>query len=287
MRPPTPDEIAALRRHPRFGEASTRLIAGLTGYYRGNRVLNRVLNDRGRALMGLLILDLHYNGAAEGGLTATRLARICVETGVCSKGRVTAMLGILRLFGFLVEAPSSDGRTRRLAPTEKLLAAHRARWRHFLEALAVVSPDGRAALGRLEDPGFVAAQVGAMGAMYRAGMRVIGYVPELSRIVSRDAGVMVVLTLVREARRVGRAPHEPLDVTISALAGRFSVSRGHVLSILRDAEREGLIERSGPRGEGIALRPALLDAADRFAAAGMLIHAVSVRTALGAGPVSR
>ncbi len=268
---------------PGFETAWSRLVAGLTGQYRGNRVLNRILNDRGRALMGLLILDLHYNTVEDGGLTATRLKQVCVETGVCSPGRVTAMLGVLRLFGFLSEVPTADRRVRRLVPTEKLIATHLARWRHFLEAIAILDPEARPAAGRLGDATFVASQVGAMSLMFRQGMRMLDYAPELRSVVARDAGLMILLSIAAEAR--GAAHREPVDLTISDLAKRFVVSRGHVLSVLRDAEQEGLILRGGHRRAGIVAMPALLDAVDRFVAAGLLIHMVSLRVAPTAGSV--
>lgn len=282
VRPPTPAEIEALRRLPAFERAWSRLVAGLTGQYRGNRVLNRILNDRGRALMGLLILDLHYNAVADGGLTATRLKQVCVETGVCSPGRVTAMLGVLRLLGFLAEVPGTDRRVRRLIPTEKLIETHMARWRQFLEAIALLHPEARGAIGRLDEPAFVARQVGAMGSMFRKGMRMLDYAPELRAVAGRDAGMMILMSVAAEARSGAGARGQPVDLTISDLAKRFVVSRGHVLSVLRDAELEGLILRGGPRGAGIVTTPALFDALDRFVAAGLLIHIASLRVALAA-----
>ncbi|MEJ8571044.1 hypothetical protein [Microbaculum marinum] len=277
---PTPDQVAALCADPRFPAARRRIVTGLVGHFRGNRIVNRVLNDRGRILMGLLILDLHFNGEADGGLTATRLKQVCAETGVCSPGRVTAMLGIMRLFDFITDRPGPDRRVRRLVPTGRLLAVHRERWRHFFEALSLLGHDGAAAQDRLDDPAFVAPLLGAMAGMFRGGMRVTDYVPELAPIVRRDGGLMIVLSIAL-AGEAGRADAAgPVDLTISAMAKRFAVSRGHVLSVLRDAEQQGLITRTGPRGEGISATPALRDTVDRFAAAALLIHVASVRAAL-------
>lgn len=277
---PTHDAVARLRREPRFADACATVIDGIVGHYRGNWVLNRVLNDRARVLMGLLILDLHYNWQREGGLTATLLKQQCVEHGVCSPGRVTAMLGLLRAFGFLAEAPVRDRRVRRLVPTEKMLVVHRARWLHFFEALALMSAEGRAALLRLQQPDFMAAHIAVAARLFRGGMRMIDYAPELRPVVGRDVGVVLLLSLVSSARAADPAPGEPLPVTISELAMRFSVSRGHVLTILRDAAQTGLIIRSGARAEGIAVTPALIDAAERFVAAGLLVHAASMRAGL-------
>lgn len=280
VRPPTIAEIEALRHVAGFAEAFSRLMAGLTAHYGGNRILNRILNDRGRALIGLLILDLHHNGADTGGLTATRLKQVCVETGVCSPGRVTAMLGALRLFGFLSVVPGRDRRVRRLVPTKKLLATHADRWRHFIEAIALLDPSARRALDRLADPAFVAAQVGVMASMYWQGMRMIDYAPELRAAAARDAGLIILISVAAEAQTAAGPCGAPIRLTISELARRFHVSRGHVLSVLRDAEREGLIRRGGPRGAAIVVMPALHDAVERFLGAGLLVHMAGLSVGL-------
>lgn len=282
VRPPTPAEIEALRGAPGFPGACSRLLSGLIGYYSGSWILNRILNDRGRALMGLLILDLHFNGAAAGGLTATRLKEVCAETGVCSPGRVTAMLGVLRLFGFLAELPGGDRRVRRLVPTDKLIATHTARWRHFIEAIALLDPGARRALDCLSDPAFIAAQVGTMAAMFRQGMRMLDYAPELRAAVARDAGMMILMSIATESEAAAAAGPggTTVGLTISNLAKRFHVSRGHVLSVLRDAAHEGLILRGGSRRAAIVATPALHDAIERFVAAGLIIHMAGLREAL-------
>ncbi len=51
---PTDEAMVALREHPRFGEAFDRVFDGLYRHFRGNWILNRVFNDRGRVMMGLL-----------------------------------------------------------------------------------------------------------------------------------------------------------------------------------------------------------------------------------------
>ncbi len=279
---PGPDEVEAFRRAPGFGEAALHAAGCVAEQYRGNWALNRLLGDRGRTLMGLAILDLHYNGGKDGGLTATRLKERCSEFGICSPGRVTAMLGALRLFGFLVEVHGGDRRVRRMRPTEKFLAVHGARRRCFLEALAGMVPEGRFALERQDDPAFAAAHVGALARMYAAGVRIVDYVPELADAFQRDAGMLILMALTVEARRGGGDPLAPLDMTISELARRYSVSRGHVLSVLRAAERNGLAVRPAGRGGGIRVTGALIDAVDRFVATVLLLHVVAVREARAA-----
>ena len=50
-------------------------------------------------------------------------------------------------------------------------------------------------------------------------------------------------------------PMRPLQISISALAQRFGVSRVHVRTLLRDAEAAGLIERTSERRGHIVIWP--------------------------------
>jgi DNA-binding GntR family transcriptional regulator len=65
----------------------------------------------------------------------------------------------------------------------------------------------------------------------------------------------------------------PIALSISALAGRFGVSRVHVRTLLRDAEAAGLIERTGEDSNRIMIRPELANAARIFFASMILFVA--------------
>jgi DNA-binding GntR family transcriptional regulator len=68
-------------------------------------------------------------------------------------------------------------------------------------------------------------------------------------------------------------PARPIRLSISAIAGRFGVSRVHVRTLLRDAETAGLIERTGEDGNRIMIRPELANAAKIFFASMILFVA--------------
>jgi DNA-binding IscR family transcriptional regulator len=68
-------------------------------------------------------------------------------------------------------------------------------------------------------------------------------------------------------------PARPVTISISAIAGRFGVSRVHVRTLLRDAEAAGLIERTGENGGHIATRPQLANAVKTFIASMILLVA--------------
>ena len=72
--PLAPAAIAVLRVHPRFAEAMRAAAAGMVAHYEGNRLLNQLMNDRGRVLFGHHAVYLHFSrtpGDAGSGLTVS------------------------------------------------------------------------------------------------------------------------------------------------------------------------------------------------------------------------
>lgn len=267
--------IATLRAHPSFGAASLHITGGIEGHFGGNLMLSRVMSDRGRVLfaVGVLCLDAE----TEGGLTAARMMALTTELGLSSPGRAKAMLALLRWGGYLA-AGASDGdrRERRLVPTEKLWAAIRARWQLLFEGLAVIEPTGRKALALIDEPAFRRAFLRALAGAFRAGYRPLHHAPALAAAVERDAGLMILLALDLAASR-GLAPPP-----IAHLAGRFGVSRAHVLAVLREAEAAGLVGRDPLSGAAIAA-PSLHEGVSQLVAAILALAAMAAAAALGDG----
>jgi DNA-binding GntR family transcriptional regulator len=76
-------------------------------------------------------------------------------------------------------------------------------------------------------------------------------------------------------------------ISISELARRFSVSRVHVLRLLRDAAAEGLVARSGAGQEAVTILPPLSRALRDGVAIFFLLFAQCARAAIAdanAGP---
>ncbi|GLK85730.1 hypothetical protein [Ancylobacter defluvii] len=268
-------ELEALRAHPLFAPAARQAAAGIVATYRGNAVMNRLLNDRGRFILSMLVLALHYEppGAGGGGLSAGRLKAEAAGLQVCSPGRAVAMLGAFRLLG-LVESmpdPGGDRRLKRLAPSARLLDLHRARWRHLLAAMTDLVPEGAAGLAHIDEPDFLAIYIDALIQPFREGWRLLDDVPELAPFADRDAGIVIALSLME-------AGHDQPPLPITHLARRFGVSRSHVLGLLRAGEEAGLLRRPDPRGGALA-EPALAEALNDFVAVAFLMQAQAVRRA--------
>lgn len=249
--------------------------AAIVELYRGNWVLNRLVNDRGRFILGLMIINLHFSADDGSGFTPAQLQEMAGASGVCSPGRITAFLASLRLLGLLRLVPAEDRRLRRLVPMERFLTMHRERWRRLFEALALIDPAGEIAVSGLDRPAFIAGFANALVAAYRSGLRIAQFVPALRASAERDAGLTILLSLLI-------AESGTQSVSIASLARRFSVSRAHVLAVLREAERAGLAAQAGPRG-GYRAGPALVETLRRFFAIMFLLHAHGIGSAQRAG----
>ena len=281
----TAEEVAALRRHPEFHKSARASAATMVELYQGNRLLNAIVNDRGRLVISTLAVHLHYSAVADdprSGLTAARVKAFCAAEGVCSPGRAAAVLALMRWAGYLAPAPQAANiRTDRLVATQRLIDLHRERWGRQLAVVATLFDEGREALDSLDRPGFGPAFAAGHAALFTSGVRLTDHAPSLELFLDRNCGLLILANLVTlGAPDDEPLPKRPVPLSISALAKRFGVSRPHVIALLRDAEAAGLLERLGLGGAQVQLSPRLLEDLERFFATVFLFNARSARGAL-------
>lgn len=279
------DPVAALSAHPGFPGAMRASAAGIVAMYQGSRLLNWLMDDRGRLVFGYFAAYLDFTcdpSDPSSGLTPTRMKALCAECEVCSPGRVVVMLSLMRAAGYLTPEPSAeDRRRRRLRATGRLIALLRARWRVHFDAIAPLLPDGEAMLEAVDDPAFARALILAMGDRFRQGFRLLRDAPGLDLFGERNAGILILASLLATGEADDTMPpSRAVPISISALARRFAVSRPHVLRLLRDAAARGLIERSGRDGDRVIIRPPLAAGAQNFFAALCLFFADAARQAM-------
>ena len=113
---------------------------------------------------------------------------------------------------------------------------------------------------------------------FLAGFRFVDLVPDMRLFVDRNAGVVILgsMLLAGEADDV-YPPTLPVPVSSSALSRRFGVSRAHVRRLLQDAESQGLLERLD--GDRVRFSPRLRQGANDFTAAQFLLAADCARGA--------
>jgi hypothetical protein len=280
------DAVAALRRHPRFPDALRAFGTMVLQLYRGNRLINLITDDRGRLLLAVFAISLHYARHADdpaSGLTAARLISLFVENGLGSPGRAKALIALMRWGGYLEDAPAArDRRIKALQPTEKMLALHRERWRGALGAAALVAPEAAQGLARFDEPGFLPAYVIAQASEFQGGFRLLDHGPELQLFADRNAGFPIVLgIMLAAAPDDGMPPTGAIPVSASALAKRFNVSRTQVNRLLHDAQAAGLIERSGGPEMRVRFTPRFAESFEKLFGSLLLVHAACARHALG------
>jgi hypothetical protein len=274
--------IESLRSHPRFPHAVRASMRDMVALYDGNRLLNQLMNDRARALFSHVALALHFSmraGQRGSGLTVSRMKELCTEIQLCSPGRVEAMLALLRIRGYLASAKDDDRRFRRLVPTDKLIALHRQRWKFQFDAMTEIVADAALSHAALDDPAFIAAFAREIGRHFRR-RRMIEGAPELVSFVENKAGIVLLLAIMLgDDTDEEFSTERPVSITLALLAEKFAVSRKHVLTVLRDAEVQGLLRRIGDRGNQVILQPKLLFAAQNLVAEMFVLLANSARAA--------
>ncbi|HWQ86596.1 hypothetical protein [Brevundimonas sp.] len=269
-----------MRAEPGFDEAARICAANVIGLYRDSGLLNLVINDQGRVVIGWFAIYLNLSGGE--GLTLSRIIALCKRHRVCSAGRAAAIVGLMRATGYLAPVPSGDRRERRLAPTERLMNGQWERWRCVLAALAHLRPAARRSLAAMGDPAFDRSLVSDLFDHYLAGFRLIGAnVTELSLIGQRKAGIVILFSLFA-ARRPGERGEQVADLSVSELARRFHVSRAHVISVLRDAQEQGLLHRGRMEGDPVVVLPPLVEGVGKFLASSFLLMDHCSRRALDA-----
>ena len=117
--------ILAFRQQPLFHRALPTYAKLMLQYFSDNLILNRVVTEAWRFEMLVYTLYLHdmFDPAVPGsGLTLSNLQDICKRQQCASPGRVTAILGIMRIGGFVRQQSSAgDRRIKHLVPSKKFM----------------------------------------------------------------------------------------------------------------------------------------------------------------------
>jgi hypothetical protein len=233
-------DVPGLIARPGFDEAMLAAAAAFVSFYRGNWLLNRVANDRGRVIAAMMMIDLHFFGGKRG-FTVSQLRDQARRYGVCSPNRMTALAALLRVGGFLAPVPGGDSRQRKLAPSQAMFDLHRARLHGLLSANALIQPDIIPAITAIEDNDVLGDMVAVYVDYWRAGDRAIGDDPLLNAVIDRDAGLTVLFLML-----LGTSRGESFRV--SDLARQFAISRTHALVIMREATKHGCLRQTVPGG---------------------------------------
>jgi hypothetical protein len=250
--------ILAFRNQPNFGEALKTYAALIPQYFADNMLLSKVVTEAWRFEMLVYTLYLHDTRDPDNptsGLTLSNLQRLCLQQKCASKGRVLAILSLMRVGGYLRQQKSeADSRIKHLEPTPKFLNIVEGWNNRILQVIDAVDPTTGLAAAHLQD-----AQIGrnmrtrgAEGLL--AGFKLLGPFPEVFHFVSSDGGWMLLLHCVAEALQLGDYKTiAPVSVDLAAFGKQFSVSRSHLRRLLETAYTEGLLTAPPRNGSDICL----------------------------------
>jgi hypothetical protein len=265
----------AFGEHPRFLEAVRKAASDKARLFDADRRLHRFAIDRGSSLLGLFALALHYSdqGLTVGGLQAMR-----AESNFCSPGRASAFVAAMRRSGHFVSADiGAQRRTRRLAVSDAFIAFQKSRVHGDMECLSLISPIGTFGLRALSRQGYFADYVRTAG----SGLAQVANLhnERVEFFSERNIGLLVLFDLV--AHHEATLDSNPVALSISQLSKQFDASRTHVLRLLRDADKAGLLAWA-PDARQVALLPPLVRAiksyfAHIFAGTAACIWAIEAR----------
>lgn len=242
--------------HPQLHSAACVAATYALDRFNGSWLRNRLLNDRGRFLLALLVLDLHLNESGGRGITVAQIRREATRYEICSNGRAIAFAAALRFANYLALASDADSREKRLLPTKALLDLHHVRWRTVMTAVGLMDGEAARRAEALPDDVFLSRCTGGLSLLLRSGVRIMDSVPALRAFAERDAGIAILLALFLAQTR-----NE--TVTVTAAAQSFAVSRAHASYVLQAAERQHLAVFHGPR-LGYAATEELKSTVERF-----------------------
>ncbi len=273
-----------MTQHPAMPEALRGLFTSIRDLNHGNRLVNILMSDRARMMMGwmTLFLDASYDPHDPlSGLTVNRYKALCLRAGLSSPGRGAATLGLMRFAGYLEPAMRARrGLPLRLVPTEKLIAPLRARLEFALTALARFRPEGAIGLARLDDPVFFKCLLRCVGEQYLARERLVDHAPGLAFFAERKGGLLILMALMLSAEPNDPLPPSgPMSVSVQELARHTAVARAQVRDLLRGGVEAGLLTMDSDGGNAYRMAPKLRAGVASFIAAVLLLLADAVTQA--------
>jgi DNA-binding MarR family transcriptional regulator len=271
-----PAAYARLVEHPRFIEAARQSARTAVARHVGNPQISRTFKDMRRVMYGVFVLYCD----ARGELTLSTIREVCAELGFVSPGYAAALLVRLRVMGFITRDPNvSDKRVRRYIPSPSMKQAFIALLGNELLSFGIIEPEAFGAVEALKDPDvfhFFALTGG------RGLARIVknGEPGQLHMFAVRDVGIAILHEIALSGAEDDTYPPKgPVRMAVAPLARKFGVSRSHVLRLLREAEKQGLLRRDPDELTGHfeeKLREALL----QFHAHGFLVTAAGAYQAM-------
>ena len=250
--------ILAFRNQPHFDAALETYHVLMSPYFSNNMMLNKVVTEAWRFEMlvyTLYLYDQRDPAVPGSGLTSSNLQRICAKQNCSSPGRVLAILGIMRIGGFLHQKKSeADSRVNHLEPSKKFIAIVEGWNNRIFQIIDAVVPQSQLAKAHHEQPRFGWNMRKRGAETMFGGWKLLDPFPEVHHFVARDGGWMLLLHCVAEALR-GSAGKliATVSVDLQTFGKQYGVSRSHLRRLLESAYAERLLDAPPSNGSEIKL----------------------------------
>jgi len=257
------EEAARFRRHPAFAQAVRVNAEQLLSIAEGHPLLNKLVTEEARWLVGGLILFFHFGrdpGDPASGATLAKLQAHASMLKLASPGRVSALVALMRLGGHVVQKTlPADRRIKHLEPTEKMMGYVKPWFAAHLEPIRLLDPasDFRDLMQR--DSGFLGRFYRDVGERFLAGERVLDATPDIRLFMGRDAGYMILLRIWLADPDGAIPPRGRVCVPYEEVARPFGVSRAHVRKMMDAAAARGFVKLHTEAGRGIEVLDPLVE----------------------------
>lgn len=276
--PLSPQDLAALRAHPRFRATVEAHAAETLAHYASlSRIERWAQSDLGRAALtaAAIVLD-----ALPVGLTLGGLFEAAARTGFCSRGRVLAYLDRAIANGLIAPAqPAAKIETNtRLVMSDRFVMAMSDPLELAVRSVAVLAPETAPAIPRLEDIDVRKRMTGWIGVLTIARPELFpGAGQPVHLFQARDGGARMMEELICRQPPARARLLETCEVSHSALARASFCSRRHAERLLKDGVALGLMQVEGGR---VTVSPELSADVERFFARVFAIARIAALTAL-------
>jgi hypothetical protein len=233
--------LEELADHPALPPTMSAMAGNMLAVGETNPTLAAIFKDAGRYVAAMCAAALQTDL-----ITFSRLQILCAGFGILSRGRVYALLQYLRYLGFVcLWANSQEDGARGYKTTPQFLESWRAHLRAALLAVSEIESFASEAAEQLKDDVFFAKICTVQMENLRAFSQKTDQSSDIFTIfLNRHAGSQILWSLIMQSSIEARSAQEN-PLTAAYLARKFDVSRMHVGRLLRDAERQGIVERKG------------------------------------------
>jgi hypothetical protein len=235
---PLPAQAARFAAMPAFDAAVRAYIAGMTGFRRSNRVINKLISYHARWRLAGYLLYLNADRerfGPEGGATYSNLLDMCSRPPEISPRVLKTMLALLQFTG-LVKATrdSGDRRSKIYQPTPRMQSFMQPWLRYATGTLDLLEPAMCRARLLQDDPGFVDRFLVSSGRAHETAKPLVKRMPEfIAFFASRDGAGAVLLPLMRADMDGTPMPSR------GELAKTFGLSKTQVTKVLQLGETQG------------------------------------------------